>query len=187
MPFEFESAPLLGLVVVRPKVFPDDRGFFLESYKRTDFERAGIGELFVQDNHSSSIRGVLRGLHYQLPPYAQGKLVRVLEGDIWDVAVDIRPDSSTFGRWYGIELSADDHTMLYIPPGFAHGFVTLSPRAQFFYKCTAEYRKESEAGIRWDDPTIGIVWPISDVTVSERDRQLPSFEKAQLFSRGLSA
>jgi dTDP-4-dehydrorhamnose 3,5-epimerase len=141
----------------------------------------------VQDNHSSSVRGVLRGLHYQLPPFEQGKLVQVLEGRIWDVAVDIRPESQTLGKWYGIELSAQDHQMLYIPPGFAHGFVTLTERAQFFYKCTAEYRKESEAGIRWDDPSIGIAWPFTEVTVSERDRSLPLYSDAALFLAGWSA
>ena len=184
MPFTFEPAGLPGLVVIQPRVFPDDRGFFLESYKESEFQRAGISVRFVQDNHSSSVRGVLRGLHYQLPPFAQGKLVRVLEGRVWDVAVDIRPDSPTFRKWYGIELSSQDHRMLYIPPGFAHGFVTLSERAQFFYKCTAEYRKESEAGIRWDDPAIGIAWPLTDVTVSERDRSLPLFSEAALFPAG---
>ena len=186
MPFTFEPGVLPGLVVIQPRVFPDDRGFFLESYKESEFQRAGILGRFLQDNHSSSVRGVLRGMHYQLPPFAQGKLVRVLEGRVWDVAVDIRPDSPTFRKWYGIELSAQDHRMFYIPPGFAHGFVTLSERAQFYYKCTAEYRKESEAGIRWDDPTIGIVWPLAEVTVSKRDRSLPLFSEATLFPAGWS-
>jgi dTDP-4-dehydrorhamnose 3,5-epimerase len=176
MPFVFEPAGVPGLVVIQPQMFPDDRGFFLESYKESEFQRAGFSERFV-----------LRGLHYQLPPYAQGKLVRVLEGRVWDVAVDIRSDSPTKGKWFGIELSAHDHRMFYIPPGFAHGFVTLSERAQFFYKCTAEYNKESEAGIRWDDPTIGISWPLTDVAVSERDRGLPLFNEAELFPAGLLA
>lgn len=186
MPFTFEPAGLPGLVVIQPRVFPDDRGFFLESYKESEFQQAGISDRFVQDNHSSSVRGVLRGMHYQLPPFAQGKLARVLEGRVWDVAVDIRPDSPTFRKWYGIELSAQDYRMLYIPPGFAHGFVTLSERAQFFYKCTAEYRKESEAGIRWDDPTIGIAWPLTEVTVSKRDCGLPLFSEASMFPAGWS-
>ena len=184
MPFEFEKAELEGLFVIRPKVFPDDRGFFLESYKASDFQKARIDVVFVQDNHSSSTRGVLRGLHYQLPPHAQGKLVRVLEGRVWDVAVDIRPESPTFGRWFGIELSAVDHLMFYIPPGFAHGFVTLSETAQFFYKCTAEYDKESEAGIRWDDPQIAVKWPLNDVHVSDRDRGLPLLFAARVFPKG---
>ena len=181
MPFTFHPAGLPGLVIIQPRVFPDDRGFFLESYKESEFRQAGIDARFVQDNHSSSVRGVLRGMHYQLPPHAQGKLVGVLEGRVWDVAVDIRPDSPTFRRWLGIELSAADHRMFYLPPGFAHGFVTLTDRAHFYYKCTAEYRKENEAGIRWDDPTIGIEWPISEVNVSERDRGLPLFSDARLF------
>lgn len=181
MPFAFKPAPLAGLVIVDPRVYPDDRGFFLESYKQSDFERAGIPAGFVQDNHSASNRGVLRGLHYQLPPHEQGKLVRALEGRVWDVAVDIRPSSASFGEWFGIELSAENHRMFYIPPGFAHGFVTLSERAQFFYKCTSEYRKQSEAGIRWNDERVGIEWPIEEVQVSERDAALPSLSEARLF------
>ncbi len=184
MPFTFEPSGLPGLVVIKPRVFPDDRGYFLESYKESDFVRAGIPARFVQDNHSSSSRGVLRGLHYQLPPYAQGKLVRVLEGRVWDVAVDIRPDSPAFRKWFGIELSAEDHTLLYIPPGFAHGFVVLSEKAQFFYKCTAEYNNESEADLRWNDPQIAITWPAKDVTISERDQGLPLFAAARLFPKG---
>jgi dTDP-4-dehydrorhamnose 3,5-epimerase len=181
VPFSFDAAGVPGLLIVTPRVFPDDRGFFLESYKKSEFKGAGIDTEFVQDNHSSSVRGVLRGLHYQLPPFAQGKLVQVLEGRVWDVAVDIRKGSPTRGKWFGVELSAQDHRMLYIPPGFAHGFVTLSEHAHFFYKCTAEYRKESEAGVRWDDATIGISWPLTDVTVSERDRSLPRLAEAILF------
>lgn len=187
MPFTFEPVGLPGLLVIQPRIFLDERGYFLESYKASDFQHAGIAGGFVQDNHSVSTRGVLRGLHYQLPPFAQGKLVRVLEGCVWDVAVDIRPDSPSFGKWYGIELSALDSRMFYIPPGFAHGFVTLSDRAQFFYKCSCEYRKQSEAGIRWDDPKIGIAWPIAEVIVSERDRSLPFFSEAMPFSTGRSA
>ncbi|HET6486824.1 MAG TPA: dTDP-4-dehydrorhamnose 3,5-epimerase [Spirochaetia bacterium] len=185
MPFTFSPAALRGLVIVQPRIFPDQRGFFLESYKASDFERAGLPERFAQDNHSLSERGVLRGLHYQLPPFAQGKLVRVLEGRVWDVAVDIRPDSPTYAKWFGLELSAEDHRMLYVPPGFAHGFLTLSPRAQFFYKCTAEYRRESEAGIRWNDPAIGIAWPVTEVTVSDRDEGLPLLKDATVFPAGL--
>jgi dTDP-4-dehydrorhamnose 3,5-epimerase len=184
VPFQFAPAPLPGLLVIQPRVFPDARGFFLESYKASEFARAGITQPFVQDNHSLSTRGVLRALHYQLPPSAQGKLVRVLEGRVWDVAVDIRPDSPTYLRWFGIELSADDHRLFYIPPGFAHGFVTLSERAQFFYKCTAEYDKGSERGIRWDDPTLAIPWPLAEVTVSERDAALPRLGEAERFPKG---
>ncbi len=187
MPFTFERCRLPGLVVIRPRVFPDGRGYFLESYKESDFARAGISERFVQDNQSSSLKGVLRGLHYQLPPHAQGKLVRVLEGRVWDVAVDIRPDSPTLRQWFGIELSAEDHTLFYIPPGFAHGFLVLSERAQFFYKCTAEYSKESEAGIRWNDPQIAVTWPLKDVTVSDRDQGLPLFGAARLYPAGYAS
>lgn len=184
MPFTFLPGGLPGLVIIQPRVFPDQRGLFLESYKASDFEKAGIRERFVQDNRSVSERGVLRALHYQLPPFAQGKLVSVVEGQVWDVAVDIRPDSPTYRKWFGMELSVEDHRMLYIPPGFAHGFVTLSQRAQFLYKCTAEYHKESEAGIRWDDPTIGIAWPMTQVTVSDRDGRLPFFKDAAAFPSG---
>ena len=179
--FAFVPAAVPGLVIVQPRVFPDDRGFFMESYKESDFLRAGIAAHFVQDNHSCSAQGVLRGLHYQLPPYAQGKLARVIEGSVWDVAVDIRMDSPTFGKWYGIELSAGDHQMLYIPSGFAHGFVALTEHTQFLYKCTAEYCKESETGIRWNDPAIGIQWPVANPIVSERDQSLPLLSGATLF------
>jgi dTDP-4-dehydrorhamnose 3,5-epimerase len=181
VPFTFEPVGLPGLMIVTPRVFPDQRGFFLESYKESEFSAAGITLRFVQDNQSSSERGVLRGLHYQLPPFAQGKLVHVIRGRVWDVAVDVRRGSSTFGRWFGIELSAEDHRMFYIPPGYAHGFVTLSETAHFFYKCTSEYHKESERGIRWDDPTLAIGWPLEDVKVSERDRGLPLLSDAALF------
>jgi len=180
MPFAFHHTTLDGVVVIEPAVFPDDRGFFMESFKKSAFDAAGITEEFVQDNHSRSVRGVLRGLHYQLTPHAQGKLVRVLEGTVWDVAVDIRKGSPTFGKWFGVELSADNHKMLYIPPGCAHGFVTLTEYAQFFYKCTAEYDKASEAGIRWDDPDLAIAWPISAAIVSEKDAQLPNLSDARL-------
>lgn len=184
MPFAFEASGLLGLLLVRPTAFPDDRGFFLERYKESDFRRAGISERFVQDNHSASTRGVLRGLHYQVPPGAQAKLVWVLEGGVWDVAVDVRPDSPTYRQWSGIELSADNRLMFYIPPGFAHGFVVLSERAEFAYKCSAEYDKGAEAGFRWDDPEIGIEWPIRDVTVSAKDQCLPLMKEAIPFPRG---
>jgi dTDP-4-dehydrorhamnose 3,5-epimerase len=186
MPFSFEPCDIQGLLIIHPRVFPDGRGFFLESYKASDFAKAGIDAAFIQDNHSQSGRGVLRGLHYQLPPFAQAKLVRVIEGRVWDVAVDLRLDSPTFGRWLGIELSSDDHAMFYIPAGFAHGFVTLSDSVQFFYKCTAEYSREHEAGIRWDDPQLAIDWPLVNVTVSDRDRGLPLLAQARLPAKGAS-
>jgi len=155
--------------------------FFLESYKQTDFTDAGIRDPFVQDNHSYSSRGVLRGIHYQLPPNAQGKLIRVIEGAVWDVGVDLRKDSATFGRWYGPELTGSNRTMLYVPPGFGHAFVVLSETVHLLYKCTAEYNVTSEAGIRWDDPDLAIGWPIADVCVSEKDAALPLFLEARVF------
>jgi dTDP-4-dehydrorhamnose 3,5-epimerase len=158
---------------VEPRRFRDERGFFMETYHESEFRAAGIGEPFVQDNHSRSSKGVLRGLHFQVGQKAQGKLVRAVAGAIWDVAVDIRPASSTYGSWWGIELSADNALMLYLPPGFAHGFLTLSEEAQVIYKCTAEYDKASEAGIRWDDPDLAIDWPSREVIVSAKDAALP--------------
>ena len=173
MPFEFSSTPISGPVVITAKRFGDDRGFFMETYRESEFAAAGIDARFAQDNHSMSARGVLRGLHFQRGEHAQGKLVRVMSGRVWDVAVDIRPDSHSFLKYFGLELSADNGVMLYLPPGFAHGFVTLEDNTHFLYKCTTEYNRESEAGIRWDDPAIGIEWPLVDVTVSDKDMALP--------------
>lgn len=173
MPFSFEKTPLEGVLIARPRVFDDDRGFFFESYKASEFRAAGIAQAFVQDNHSRSDRGVLRGLHMQRPPHAQAKLVRVTRGSVWDVAVDMRKGSPTFGRWFGLELSETNRTMLFIPRGLAHGFVTLSEQAELQYKCDAEYDKASELGIRWDDPDLAIDWPLADVHVSEKDAALP--------------
>ncbi|MEW5815869.1 MAG: dTDP-4-dehydrorhamnose 3,5-epimerase [Spirochaetota bacterium] len=175
MPFSFRRLPIDGLVIIESCFFSDGRGFFMETYKKSAFADNGIDVDFVQDNHSMSVRGVVRGLHLQRPPYAQGKLVRVLQGSVWDVAVDLRPGSPTYARWYGIELSEENRLMFYIPPGFAHGFVALSDTAQFTYKCTAEYNRVSETGIRWDDPDINISWPFekSEAVISDRDAALP--------------
>ena len=173
MPFRFTGAPLSGLLIVEPRVFDDERGFFMETYKESEFAAAGIREHFVQDNHSRSKRGVLRGLHFQRPPYAQARLVRVVAGRAWDVAVDLRLESKTYKKWFGVELSSDNKKMLYIPGGFAHGFVTLSDEAELVYKCTAEYDKASDGGVRWDDPELAIEWPMRDVIVSEKDAALP--------------
>lgn len=175
MPATFSAGPLEGLVLTQPRVFPDGRGSFFETYKQSEYQANGITEAFVQDNHSISSRGVLRGLHYQNAPQAQGKLVRVIRGAVWDVAVDLRRVSPTFGRWFGLELSAENRTQLYIPPGFAHGFLTLKDDTEFCYKCTAEYHKASEGGIRWDDPTLAIQWPFVglEVSISEKDAVLP--------------
>ncbi len=150
------------VILFEPKVFGDDRGFFFESFNRRAFREAtGLDPDFVQDNHSRSVQGVLRGLHYQLPPKAQGKLVRVVAGEVFDVAVDIRKDSLTFGKWVGEILSADNKRQMWIPPGFAHGFVTLSDTAEFLYKTTDYYSPQHERCIRWDDPEIGVKWPLS--------------------------
>jgi len=172
MPFVFKKTLIDGLVIVRPQIFQDGRGFFMETYKKSDFINNGINVNFVQDNHSKSSKGVLRGLHFQKGMHAQGKLVRVIAGSVWDVAVDLRPDSITFKKWFGIELRPDNGEMLYIPPGFAHGFVTLEDKTEFFYKCTSEYNYDNDSGIRWDDPEIAIDWPMTEVSVSAKDEGL---------------
>lgn len=179
MPFIFRDTPIKDLIVIEPKIFHDTRGYFLEAYKKSEFSVHGIDADFVQDNHSHSRYGVLRGLHFQVHPYEQGKLVSCVQGSVWDVAVDLREDSPTYHRWYGIELSHKNHIMMYIPPGFAHGFVVLSEHARFQYKCTDLYDKESERGIIWNDPTLQIDWPIdiNDLVISEKDRTLPFFKE----------
>lgn len=169
---EVTKTPLSGVVIVETRVFGDERGFFMETYNQQRFESVGLPSNFVQDNHSRSSKGVLRGLHYQFPQW-QGKLVRVLSGAIFDVAVDIRSDSRTFGKWYGLELNDENRLQLYVPPGFAHGFATLSDTADVAYKCTSLYKPEDDAGIVWNDPEIGIEWPISDPLVSEKDATAP--------------
>jgi dTDP-4-dehydrorhamnose 3,5-epimerase len=168
------------VILIDTPAIADERGFFLETYKASVLRAQGITANFVQDNHSCSRRGVLRGLHYQLPPHAQGKLVRVVEGRIWDVAVDIRRGSPTFGQSVGVELSDAAPAVLWIPPGFAHGFVVLSEKAHFLYKCTAEYHRPSERGIRWNDPTLALDWPLHDVQVSPKDAALPLLADADL-------
>jgi len=173
MPFEFRRLEIPGLILVIPRSFPDARGFFMELYKQSDFVAQGIQGPFVQDCYSYSVRGVLRGLHYQKPPRAQGKLVTVLRGEIFDVAVDLRRDSPTYGRWAGVTLSGQNRWALWVPPGFAHGFCVLSDEAEVFYKVTAEYAPELEGGIRWDDPDLDIRWPIRDPILSPRDAALP--------------
>lgn len=166
------ATELQGVLIVEPKVFPDARGFFVETYNKERYAACGIVADFVQDNLSFSSRGVLRGLHYQ-NPHAQGKLVYVLQGEVWDVAVDIRPGSPQFGRWTAVTLSSDNKRQFYIPPGFAHGFCVLSDTALFTYKCTDLYHPECDGGIRWDDPDIGIAWPVMEPLLSEKDRQQP--------------
>lgn len=178
-----------GLLIFEPKVFGDDRGWFMESFNEQSFNKALIERgldvpRFVQDNHSYSQKGVLRGLHYQLNPHAQGKLVRVVQGRAWDVAVDIRENSPTFGQWVGIELSGKNHKQFWIPEGFAHGFVALEDNTQFLYKTTNYYNKESEGAIVWNDSTIGIEWPLSDIAevlVSDKDKVAYQLKDASLF------
>lgn len=171
------------VVVVEPKVFGDARGFFLESFNQEAFaEAAGVQAAFVQDNHSRSVKGVLRGLHYQIQQ-AQGKLVRVVRGSVFDVAVDIRKRSATFGKWVGVELSENNHRQLWVPPGFAHGFLVLSDSADFLYKTTDYYAPQFERTIAWNDPEIGIVWPELDVAplLSAKDQAGASLSTADLF------
>ena len=180
MPFTFTPLQIPDVILIKPRVFPDARGFFLETYKYTDFAANGIAETFVQDNHSRSAKGVLRGLHFQNPPQAQGKLVRVVRGAVFDVAVDIRPDSATFGEWVGEVLSDENHHMLYIPPGFAHGFVAISDVADLAYKVTAEYAPDLDSGIIWNDPSIGIQWPVQNPILSPKDAALPLLRDANI-------
>ncbi|MDH4162377.1 MAG: dTDP-4-dehydrorhamnose 3,5-epimerase [Nitrospirota bacterium] len=180
MPFKFNSFDIPGPVLVEPAVFGDGRGFFLELYKHSDFVRAGIPEHFVQDNYSRSSRGVLRGLHYQKNPKAQGKLVRCIAGEIFDVAVDIRKGSPFYGKWIGQELSADNRKMLYVPAGFAHGFLTLSETADILYKCTEEYSPENDRGIIWNDPEIAIPWQTGEPLLSGKDIVHPRLRDADI-------
>jgi dTDP-4-dehydrorhamnose 3,5-epimerase len=170
------------VLLIEPKVFGDDRGFFFESFNQNKFEEA-IGQKinFVQDNHSKSFKGVLRGLHYQLPPKAQGKLVRVTQGEVLDVAVDLRKSSPTFGKWVGEILSAENKKQLWIPEGFAHGYLTLSDTAEFLYKTTDFYSKDHEQAIMWNDETIGIDWLMKDMSLSAKDETAKSFEEVSYF------
>lgn len=177
MAFTFEKTRLPGVVIIQPQVFGDSRGYFMETYKKQPYAEAGIDKEFVQDNESSSTKGVLRGLHFQ-KNHTQGKLVRVTHGEVFDVAVDIRPGSNTYGQWAGAILCSDKKNMFYIPEGFAHGFLVLSDTAEFVYKCTDVYDPTSEGGVPWNDPSIAIDWPKldCDYKTSEKD------EKHELFS-----
>ncbi len=172
------------VLIFEPKVFGDDRGFFFESFNHQQFEAAiGRSVTFVQDNHSKSSKGVLRGLHYQQPPHAQGKLVRCVVGEVFDVAVDIRKSSPTFGQWVGVNLSAENKRQLWIPEGFAHGFVTLSEVAEFLYKTTNYYNVVSDRGIQWDDEQLAVIWPIENLKIilSDKDKRHPNFAKTEYF------
>ena len=176
--FKRINTPIEGLYIIEPRVFPDERGFFMESYNKRKFEEIGLTMDFVQDNHSRSRRGVLRGLHFQLL-HPQGKLVRVTRGEVFDVVVDIRKGSLTFGKWYGLILSEENKKMFYIPEGFAHGFLVLSDEADFLYKCTDYYYPDEDDGIIWNDPDIGIDWPLDGIEpiLSEKDRKRPRLKE----------
>jgi dTDP-4-dehydrorhamnose 3,5-epimerase len=169
---KIHETELPGVLVIEPRVFTDDRGFFLETYQAERYVAAGIAQPFVQDNLSRSLRGALRGLHFQ-EPKAQGKLVQVMRGTVYDVIVDVRRGSPTFGKWIGVELSGDAPKQVWIPPGFAHGFCVTSDSADFYYKCTTPYAPDAERSIRWDDPAIGIVWPVRDPLLSKKDAAAP--------------
>jgi len=163
---------LQGVFVIDPDVFSDARGFFLETWSHRRYSEAGMPHTFVQDNLSRSARGILRGLHLQ-HPFGQGKLVQVMHGEVYDVAVDVRVGSPTFGQWVGTTLTADNHRQVYIPPGFAHGFCVVSEHALFSYKCTEAYHRETELGVIWNDPDLGIEWPVSDPQLSPKDAEFP--------------
>lgn len=173
---EIVKTKIPDLFIIKPRVFEDNRGYFFESYNKNVFLQNGIDQNFVQDNESKSSKGVLRGLHFQKTPFAQGKLVRVMQGSVLDVAVDLRKASPTYGEWVAVELNHDNKWMYWIPPGFAHGFVTLEDSTVFFYKCTNVYNKEAEGSILWNDPDLNIDWKISNPILSEKDTQSPLFK-----------
>ena len=172
------TCDIKGLCVIEPTVFKDERGYFMETYNQNDFKEAGLDMVFVQDNQSMSVRGVLRGLHYQ-KQFPQGKLVRVVRGEVFGVAVDLRADSETYGKWFGVTLSAENKKQFYIPEGFAHGFLVLSDEAEFVYKCTDFYHPGDEGGMAWNDPDIGIDWPLQEgveLIISEKDQKWGGFK-----------
>jgi len=173
---DIKSTPIKGLLIIEPQVFTDPRGYFYESYNKEKFVAAGINIEFVQDNQSLSQKGIIRGLHFQAPPFDQGKLVRVIQGAVLDVAVDIRKNSPTYGQNFSIELTVQNRTMFYIPPGFAHGFETLEDNTIFLYKCTDVYNKQSEGGLLWNDAELGIKWQTSNPLISDKDKILPLFK-----------
>ena len=170
------KTPLEGLLVIKPRIFGDDRGYFFESWSKEAFSKVGLDLDFVQDNQSLSSKGVLRGLHFQNPPYAQGKLVRVIKGVVVDVAVDIRKDSPTYGQHFSVELSEENKNIVWIPPGFAHGFLTMEDNTIFTYKCTGVYNKDSEEALLWNDEDLNINWKIKDPLVSEKDLTAGNFK-----------
>ena len=178
MPFRFDRTAVPDIMMIEPPVVSDERGFFMEIYKGSEFAAQGIAETFVQCNHSRSARGVLRGLHYQKHPKAQAKLVRAVSGAIYDVVVDLRSGGPTYGKWFAATLSAENQKILYVPRGFAHGFCVISAEAEIFYMMTAEYAPELEAGVIWNDPELAIEWPIAEPVLSPRDRAWPSIVRA---------
>jgi dTDP-4-dehydrorhamnose 3,5-epimerase len=180
MGFRFIELEIPDVIIVQPDKFSDQRGFFSELYKSTEFKKHGINTKFVQENLSYSKKGVLRGLHYQTKPKEQGKFVRVLSGRIFDVVVDIRQESKTFKKWLSVELSEDNDDMLWIPPGFAHGFLALEDDTKIVYKVTSEYSPKNDSGIRWNDPDLKIKWPIANPTLSNKDSALPMFKDAKI-------
>ena len=182
MPFEFVKMGIPDVILIKPKVFGDERGFFMETYERSDFEKAGIKGEFVQDNHSKSKYGVLRGLHFQKEPYAQAKIVRCIKGVIYDVAVDLRKNSPTFGKYVGVILSEYNKYMLYIPRGFAHGFLVLSDEAEVVYKVDNLYAPDHEGGLIWSDADVNIPWPINNPILSPKDQKWPILK--ELVERG---
>jgi len=177
MSFEFRKLGIPDVILIKPKLFEDERGFFMETYKKSEFEKAGIRGEFVQDNYSKSKYGVLRGLHFQREPYAQAKIVRCIRGVIYDVAVDLRRGSPTFGKYIGIILSELNRYMLYIPKGFAHGFVVLSKVAEVLYKADNVYAPDYEGGLIWNDPDVGIKWPVDEPILSEKDKKWPTLRE----------
>ncbi|MCB9358700.1 dTDP-4-dehydrorhamnose 3,5-epimerase [Candidatus Woesearchaeota archaeon] len=180
MPFEFERQSIPEVILIRPKVFGDQRGFFMETWKKSDFEKNGIDIEFTQDNHSKSSKNVIRGLHYQKDPNSQGKIVRVVKGRLLDVAVDIRKGSPTYGKHVAIELTEENKCMLWVPPGFAHGICVLEDDTELLYKATGEYAPADDRQILWNDPDIGIDWPIMDPTLSEKDAKAPRLKDADI-------
>jgi dTDP-4-dehydrorhamnose 3,5-epimerase len=180
--FKFSKVFIDGILIIEPKAFEDDRGFFMEYYNKEGFAENGFTEIFVQDNHSRSKKGVIRGLHYQINPAPMGKLVKVVKGKIFDVGVDVRRGSPTYGKWYGEILSEENKKMIYFPPGFAHGFLSLTDGTEVIYKCTGMFSAENERAIIWNDPDIGITWPLDQVSkaiVSDRDQKHPPLKDAE--------
>jgi len=177
MTFEFKKLEIQGVILIKPKVFEDERGFFMETYKKGEFEKVGIAGEFIQDNHSKSEYGVLRGLHFQREPYAQAKIVRCVHGAIYDVAVDLRKDSPTFGKYVSVNLSEDNKYQLYIPGGCAHGFLVLSDAAEVIYKVDNVYAPEYEEGLIWNDPEVNIPWPNDNPSLSPKDQKLPTLRE----------